>query len=112
MFTAPLHSNGRYSGVACVFVAAGVCLPSTCLAVDVSSDFTIPAFGRHVTICLCVLCQVRGRGQSSLQLVPEPFSPGVKRPGREVDHVPRSNAEINNEGAILPLPHTSSWHGA
>jgi hypothetical protein len=36
--------------VACVFVAAGMCLPSRCLAMNVYSDFTIPAFGRHVTI--------------------------------------------------------------
>jgi hypothetical protein len=50
VFTAPLHSNGGYSIVACTFVAAGMCLPSWCLAMDFSY-FTIPAFGRHVTIC-------------------------------------------------------------
>jgi hypothetical protein len=32
--------------------AAGMCLLRRCLAMDVSSDFTIPAFGRHVTILL------------------------------------------------------------
>jgi hypothetical protein len=37
--TAPLHSNGIYSIVACVFVAAGMCLPSRCLEM-----------GIHVTI--------------------------------------------------------------
>jgi hypothetical protein len=47
---APLHSNGRYSTVACVFVAAGMGLASRCLAMNVYSDFTISAFGRHVTI--------------------------------------------------------------
>jgi hypothetical protein len=31
--------------VACVFVAAGMCLPSRCLAMDVSSHFTVPTFG-------------------------------------------------------------------
>jgi hypothetical protein len=36
--------------VACVFVVAGMCLPSCCLALD-NSDFIIPAFGRHVTVC-------------------------------------------------------------
>jgi hypothetical protein len=36
--------------VACVFVATGTCLTSCCLAMDVSSDSTIPAFRRHVTI--------------------------------------------------------------
>jgi hypothetical protein len=46
----PLHSNGSYSSVACVFVAEGTYLPSRCLAMNVYPDFTIPAFGRHVTI--------------------------------------------------------------
>jgi hypothetical protein len=32
-FTATLHSNGSYLIVTCVFVAAGMCLPSRCLAV-------------------------------------------------------------------------------
>jgi hypothetical protein len=49
VFTALLHNKGSYSIVACVFIATGMCLPSSCLAIDVSSDFTIPAFGRHVT---------------------------------------------------------------
>jgi hypothetical protein len=46
VFTAPLHSNGSYSIVACVFVAAGMCY----VAMNVYSDFAIPAFGRHVTV--------------------------------------------------------------
>jgi hypothetical protein len=50
MFAAPLHSNGNYSIVGCVFVAPEMCLPSRCLAMNVSSDFVISAFGRHVTI--------------------------------------------------------------
>jgi hypothetical protein len=50
VFTAPLHSNGSYSIVACVFVAAGMFLPSRCLAINFYSDFTIPDFERHVTI--------------------------------------------------------------
>jgi hypothetical protein len=50
VFTAPLHSNGICSIVACVFVAAGMCLLSRCLVLNDYSDFTIPAFGRHVTI--------------------------------------------------------------
>jgi hypothetical protein len=32
----------------------------------------------------------------------------VKLPWREADHSPRSNAEVNNGGAIPPLPHISS----
>jgi hypothetical protein len=34
MLTAPLHSNGSYSIVACLFIAAGMCLPSRCLAMN------------------------------------------------------------------------------
>jgi hypothetical protein len=37
--------------VTCV-LAAGMCLQSRCLAMNVYSDFTIPAFGRHVTISI------------------------------------------------------------
>jgi hypothetical protein len=32
------------------------------------------------------------------------FPPGVKRPGREADHLPPSSAEVKNGGAIPPLP--------
>jgi hypothetical protein len=35
IFIAPLHSNGSYSIVAYLFVSAGLCLPSCCLAMDV-----------------------------------------------------------------------------
>jgi hypothetical protein len=49
VFTALLYNNGRYSIVACIFVAAGMCLSGRCLAMNVYSDFAIPAFGRHVS---------------------------------------------------------------
>jgi hypothetical protein len=49
----PLHTNVSYLIVACVFVAVGICLPSRCLTMNVCSDFTIPAFGRQVTIFSC-----------------------------------------------------------
>jgi hypothetical protein len=39
-------------------------------------------------------------------------SPVVKRQGREADHSAPSSAEINNGGAILPVPHTLSWRDA
>jgi hypothetical protein len=45
LFTAPLHSNGSYSIVAYVFVAAGMCLPNRCLAMNGYTDFTFLAFG-------------------------------------------------------------------
>jgi hypothetical protein len=38
VFTAPLHKNGSYFIVACIFIAAGMCLPSRCLAMNVNSD--------------------------------------------------------------------------
>jgi hypothetical protein len=50
VFTAPLHSNVSYSTIACVFVVAGMYLPSRCLAMNVYSDVTIPAFRHHVTL--------------------------------------------------------------
>jgi hypothetical protein len=37
--------------------------------------------------------------------------PGVKRLEREADHSHPSSAEINYDGAIPPLPHTSSLRG-
>jgi hypothetical protein len=45
VFTAPLHTDRSNSIFVCPFVAAGMCLPSRCLA-----GVTIPAFGRHVTV--------------------------------------------------------------
>jgi hypothetical protein len=39
-------------------------------------------------------------------------SPGVKRPGRETDHLSPSSAEVKNGGAIPLLPHMASWHSA
>jgi hypothetical protein len=54
----------------------------------------------------------------SLQSVPtgsgaRPAScPGSKAAGREADHSPPSSADVKNGGAIPPLPHMSSWHGA
>jgi hypothetical protein len=40
------------------------------------------------------------------------LSLGVKRPGREVDHLPPTSAEVKKSGSIHPLPHTLSWHSA
>jgi hypothetical protein len=51
LFTALLRNNGSKLIIACVFVVVAMCLPSRCLAINVYSGFTIPAFGRHVTVC-------------------------------------------------------------
>jgi hypothetical protein len=55
VFTTPLHSNGSYPMVACVFVGAGMCFPSRWLVMKVYYDFTIPAFRRHVTIYIFLM---------------------------------------------------------
>jgi hypothetical protein len=38
-------------------------------------------------------------------------SPEVRRPGRQADHSPPSSAEVKNDRALSPLPHTPSWFG-
>jgi hypothetical protein len=43
IFTAPLHRNGSYPIVACIFIVTGMCLPCRCLAM-----------GLNVTICCCM----------------------------------------------------------
>jgi hypothetical protein len=35
-----------------------------------------------------------------------PFLRGVKRLGRETDHLPPSSAEVENGAAVRPLSHT------
>jgi hypothetical protein len=39
-------------------------------------------------------------------------SPGVKPPEREADYSSPSSTEVKNYGAILLLPHSSSWRSA
>jgi hypothetical protein len=41
-----------------------VCLPSRSLAMDVSSDFTIPAFGCHVILYICITLRIHYKGKS------------------------------------------------
>jgi hypothetical protein len=56
-----------------------------------------------------------GSTQPPIQLVPGAFSPGIKRPGREADHSPPTNAEVKKTSerrSIHPLPHTPSWGSA
>jgi hypothetical protein len=58
---------------------------------------------------------------SSPQRADRPWAPpsllsngyrGIKRQGREADHLPPSSAEVKKGGTIPPLHHTSSWHSA
>jgi hypothetical protein len=50
---------------------------------------------------------------SPIQWVPGALSLGVKRPGREADHLPPSSAEVKGRVELhLHSPNTPSWHGA
>jgi hypothetical protein len=51
--------------VTCVFVVVGMCLTSFCLAMITYSDFTTPAFGRHITTCYVGVTTVVGRKEKS-----------------------------------------------
>jgi hypothetical protein len=46
-----------------------------------------------------------GPTQSSIQWVPGELSLGVKRPEREADHSPPSNAEVKNAWSYTSTPH-------
>jgi hypothetical protein len=50
-----------------------------------------------------------GLTQPLMKCVPGAISVEVKLRVHEADHSAPSSAEIKNGGAILPLPHTSSW---
>jgi hypothetical protein len=52
-----------------------------------------------------------GCHQPPIQWVPRAPSPGEKRPGREADHPPPTNAEVKNGEAVPCLPHMSSLLG-
>jgi hypothetical protein len=44
-----------------------------------------------------------------IQWVPGPLSPGVKRPGREVDYSLPTSAEVKKMWIYTSTPHTPSW---
>ncbi|PNF23573.1 hypothetical protein B7P43_G04954, partial [Cryptotermes secundus] len=59
------------------------------------------------------------RVQTSSEVYPASHTMGtgalflvVKRQGHDADHSPPSSVEVKNGGAILLIPHTSSWHSA
>jgi hypothetical protein len=54
---------------------------------------------------------VLGPNQPPIQWVPGVLSPEVKRPGRETDHSPPSNAEVRNAWRYTSTLNMSSWHG-
>jgi hypothetical protein len=65
-----------------------------------------------IFLCFTVSRLALGPTQPPIEWVVEAVYPRVKRPGHEADHSPPSSAEVRNDGAIPPLPHTFSWHGA
>jgi hypothetical protein len=50
-----------------------------------------------------------GPNHRSIQYVLGAISLEVMRARREADHLLSSVAEVKNDGAIPPFPHTSSW---
>jgi hypothetical protein len=50
--------------------------------------------------------------QPPIQWVPGALSPGVKWPGREVDHSPPTSAEVKKLWIYTSTPHTPSWRSA
>jgi hypothetical protein len=47
--------------------------------------------------------------QPPIQRIPGVISPVLKQAGHEADHSYPSNVEVNNDGAIPPFSHMSSW---
>jgi hypothetical protein len=64
--------------------------------------------GKEIFLYSTVSRSVLGPTQLPIRCVLGAISPGVKRPGREVDQSPPSSTEVKNDGAIPPLSHTSS----
>jgi hypothetical protein len=63
-----------------------------------------PDTGWHFLLYTTASKPALGPTQPPIQWVPGALSLGVKRQGREADHSPPSNVEVNMRGAILPLP--------
>jgi hypothetical protein len=45
-----------------------------------------------------------GSTQPPIQWIPVALSSGIKRPGREADHLPPTSAEVKKHGATTPFP--------
>jgi hypothetical protein len=65
--------------------------------------------GQQVALLSITSRLAQGPTQPPIQWVPRAVSRGG---GREADRSPPCSVEINNGGAILLFPHTSSWHDA
>jgi hypothetical protein len=60
MFTAPLHSNGSYSIAACLFVAAGIYLPSRCLETAPVYFLISRSLNSNGSTCSNIMGEVQG----------------------------------------------------
>jgi hypothetical protein len=74
-----------------------------CIWFKAVSEFIQPIYGNETG---------PGTHPASYTRVPGAVSSGIKRQGPEADHWPPPSAEFKNGGAILSLPHKSSWRGA
>jgi hypothetical protein len=86
--------------VCCLFCLVGLRL---------SDRSSIPGKGEILVPCPQRLHEFWGPPSVVSNEYQESLSLGVKRPGREADHVLQTGAEV---GSIHPLPHTSSWRCA
>jgi hypothetical protein len=72
-------------------------------------DFT---FGERVLGVKVRMYDILTRYQvntASVQWVLGALSPGLRRPGREVDHSPPTSAEVKKMWIYTSTPHTPSW---
>jgi hypothetical protein len=68
--------------------------------------------GQYIFLCSISPRPAMRLNQLPIQLGTSGCYPAVKRAVREAQHSPPPTAEAKNSGAILLLPHNSSWRGA
>jgi hypothetical protein len=67
-----------------------------CLGYGLNDRGSIPSRGRDSFLFATASRSSLGSTQPTVCLVPGALSVGVKRPGREADHLPPSSAEVKN----------------
>jgi hypothetical protein len=70
---------------------------------------SVPGRGKRFSVFIIVQTGSVAHPSNPIQCIQGALAPGIKGPMREFDYSPPSSAEVNNGGAISPLPHTSSW---
>jgi hypothetical protein len=80
-----------------------------CSSVCIATGYGLEGRGRGKTFILSRSSRsLPGPTQPPIQCVPGALSPGVKRPGREVDHTPPTSAEVKKAYIYTFTPHTAS----